>query len=152
MRQQKTFSPRPDDIRREWWVVDATALPLGRLASEIAKVLRGKHKPTFAPHMDMGDYVVVVNASRVAVTGAKAQDKRYYSHSGYPGGLTEQSFTQLLDKFPERVIEKAVRGMLPKNRLGRKMFKKLKVYGGADHAHDGQAPQPLAIDVRKVEA
>jgi len=152
MRQQKTFSPRPDDIRREWWVVDATGLPLGRLASEIAKVLRGKHKPTFAPHMDMGDYVVVVNASRVAVTGAKAQDKRYYSHSGYPGGLTEQSFTQLLDKFPERVIEKAVRGMLPKNRLGRKMFKKLKVYGGADHAHDGQAPQPLAIDVRKVEA
>jgi len=151
MKQQKTFSPRPEDIRREWWVVDATGLPLGRLASEVAKVLRGKHKPTFAPHMDMGDYVVVVNASRVAVTGAKAEDKRYYRHSGYPGGLTEQSFTELLDKFPERVIEKAVRGMLPKNRLGRKMFKKLKVYGGADHAHDSQAPQPLTIDVRKVE-
>jgi len=151
MKQQKTFSPRPEDIRRDWWVVDATGLPLGRLASEVAKVLRGKHKPTFSPHMDMGDYVVVVNASRVAVTGAKAEAKRYYRHSGYPGGLTEQSFTELLDRFPERVIEKAVRGMLPKNRLGRKMLKKLKVYGGADHAHDSQAPQPLTIDVRKVE-
>jgi len=152
MKQQKTFSPRPDDISREWWVVDATGLPLGRLASEVAKILRGKHKPTFAPHMDMGDYVVVVNASRVAVTGAKATDKRYYRHSGYPGGLTEQSFAELLEKYPERVIEKAVRGMLPKNRLGRKVLKKLKVYAGADHAHVGQAPQPLSIDVRKVEA
>lgn len=152
MKQQKTFSPRPDDIHREWWVVDATGLPLGRLASEVAKVLRGKHKPTFAPHMDMGDYVVVLNASRVAVTGAKATDKRYYRHSGYPGGLTEQSFNDLLEKYPERIIEKAVRGMLPKNRLGRKMIKKLKVYAGAEHAHVSQAPQPLTIDVRKVEA
>jgi len=152
MKQQKTFSPRPDDISREWWVVDATGLPLGRLASEVAKVLRGKHKPTFAPHMDMGDYVVVLNASQVAVTGAKATDKRYYRHSGYPGGLTEQSFNDLMEKYPERVIEKAVRGMLPKNRLGRKMIKKLKVYVGADHAHASQAPQLLTIDVRKVEA
>jgi len=152
MKQQKTFSPRPEDINREWWVVDASGLPLGRLASEVAKVLRGKHKPTFAPHMDMGDYVVVLNASKIAVTGAKADDKRYYHHSGYPGGLTERSFTDLLDKFPERVIEKAVRGMLPKNRLGRKMFKKLKVYAGANHGHAGQAPQPLTLDIRKVEA
>lgn len=152
MKQQKTFSPRPDDIDRSWWLVDATGLPLGRLASEVARVLRGKHKPTFAPHMDMGDYVVVVNAEKVAVTGAKATDKRYYRHSGFPGGLTEQSFTELLALHPERIIEKAVRGMLPKNRLGRKMFKKLKVYAGADHGHAGQAPQPLAIDVRKVEA
>lgn len=152
MKQQKTFSPRPDDVDRSWWLVDADGLPLGRLASEVAKILRGKHKPTFAPHMDMGDYVVLVNAAKVAVTGAKAEDKRYYRHSGYPGGLTEQSFNDLLEKYPERVIEKAVRGMLPKNRLGRKMFKKLKVYAGPDHAHVGQAPQPLTIDIRKVEA
>ncbi len=152
MKQQKTFSPRPGDIHREWWVVDAAGFPLGRLASEVAKVLRGKHKPTFAPHMDMGDFVIVVNASQVAVTGAKAEDKRYYRHSGYPGGLTERSFTELLDRFPERVIEKAVRGMLPKNRLGRQMFKKLKVYEGAEHAHAGQVPQPLILDIRKVEA
>lgn len=152
MKQQKTFSPRPEDISREWWLVDAAGLPLGRLASEVAKVLRGKHKPTFAPHMDMGDHVVVINASQVVVTGTKAVDKRYYRHSGYPGGITEQTFTELLEKHPERVIEKAVRGMLPKNRLGRKMLKKLRVFGGADHAHTGQAPKPLTIDVRKVEA
>ena len=152
MKQQKTFSPRPDDIDRSWWLVDASGLPLGRLASEVAKLLRGKHKPTFAPHMDMGDYVVVVNATQVAVTGAKATDKKYFRHSGYPGGLTEQSFTELLEKHPERVIEKAVRGMLPKNRLGRRMIKKLKVFAGAEHAHAGQAPQPLTLDVRKVEA
>ncbi len=152
MKQQKTFSPRPDDIDRSWWLVDASALPLGRLASEVAKLLRGKHKPTFAPHMDMGDYVVVVNAVQVAVTGAKATDKKYFRHSGYPGGLTEQSFAELLEKHPERVIEKAVRGMLPKNRLGRRMIKKLKVFAGAEHAHAGQAPEPLTLDVRKVEA
>ncbi len=152
MKQQKTFSPRPGDIDRSWWVVDATDLPLGRLASEVAKVLRGKHKPTFALHFDMGDYVVVLNASKVAITGAKAADKRYYHHSGYPGGLSEQSFNQLLATHPERVIEKAVRGMLPKNRLGRQTIKKLKVYGGPDHGHAGQNPQPLSIDVRKVEA
>ena len=152
MKQQKTFSPRPDDVDRSWWLVDASSLPLGRLASEIARVLRGKHKPTFAPHMDMGDYVVVVNASKVAITGGKSDQKSYYRHSGYPGGLTEQSFTELLETHPDRVIEKAVRGMLPKNRLGRKMGKKLKVYGGPDHPHVGQDPQPLELDIRKVEA
>jgi large subunit ribosomal protein L13 len=152
MKQQKTFSPRPDDVDRSWWVVDAADLPLGRLASEVAAILRGKRKPTFAPHMDMGDYVVVVNASKIAVTGAKASDKRYFRHSGYPGGISEESFTQLLERHPERIIEKAIRGMLPKNRLGRQMLKKLKVYPGPEHAHQGQDPQPLTIDVRKVEA
>ncbi len=152
MKQQKTYSPRPGDVDRSWWLVDATDLPLGRLASEIATILRGKHKPTYAPHMDMGDYVVVVNAEKVAVSGTKATDKKYYRHSGYPGGLTEQSFTELLEKHPDRVIEKAVRGMLPKNRLGRKIGKKLKAYAGPDHPHIGQDPQPLDIDVRKVEA
>lgn len=152
MKQQKTFSPRPADIDRQWWLVDASDLPLGRLASEVARVLRGKHKPTYALHMDMGDYVVVVNASKVAISGAKDTDKKYYRHSGYPGGLSEQSFTDLLAKHPDRVVEKAVRGMLPKNRLGRQMIKKLKVYGGPDHAHAGQNPQPLEFDVRKVEA
>lgn len=152
MKQQKTFSPRPADVDRSWWLVDATGLPLGRLASEVARVLRGKHKPTFAPHMDMGDYVIIVNASEVAVTGAKAEQKTYYRHSGYPGGLTEQSFNELLASHPDRVVEKAVRGMLPKNRLGRQMLKKLKVYAGSDHPHVGQDPQPLTLDVRKVEA
>ena len=152
MKQQKTFSPRPADVDRSWWLVDASGVPLGRLASEVARILRGKHKPTFAPHMDMGDYVVVVNAGDIAVTGAKAEQKRYYRHSGYPGGLTEQSFTQLLESHPERVIEKAVRGMLPKNRLGRQMLKKLKVYAGSDHPHVGQSPAPLSIDIRKVDA
>lgn len=152
MKQQKTFSPRPGDVERSWWLVDASGLPLGRLASEVAKVLRGKHKPTFSPHVDMGDYVVVVNADKVAVTGAKATDKKYFRHSGYPGGLTEQSFAELLEKHPERVVEKAVRGMLPKNRLGRRMVRKLKVYVGAEHAHAGQAPEPLVLDIRKVEA
>ena len=152
MKQQKTFSPRPADIDRSWWLVDASDLPLGRLSSEVAHVLRGKHKPMFAPHMDMGDYVVVVNAAAIAVSGAKATDKKYYRHSGYPGGISEQSFTELLEKHPERVIEKAVRGMLPKNRLGRKMLKKLKVYAGPEHPHAGQDPQPYEVDVRKVEA
>ncbi|HSR15675.1 MAG TPA: 50S ribosomal protein L13, partial [Gemmatimonadales bacterium] len=126
MRLQKTFTPRPGDIERAWWIVDATDLPLGRLASEVAVILRGKHKPTFAPHVDGGDYVVVVNAGKVAVTGAKATDKRYFRHSGYPGGLTEKTFEQLLATSPERIIEAAVRGMLPKNRLGRKMIGKLR--------------------------
>ena len=139
MKQQKTYSPKPTEVDRSWWLVDASDLPLGRLASELATILRGKHKPTYAPHMDMGDYVVVINAEKVAVSGTKATDKKYYRHSGYPGGLTEQSFTELLETHPDRVIEKAVRGMLPKNRLGRKMIKKLKVYAGPEHAHAGQA-------------
>ena len=145
MKQQKTFSPRPDDIERSWWLVDASGLPLGRLASEVARVLRGKHKPTFAPHVDMGDYVVVVNASEVVVTGSKADQKRYYRHSGYPGGLTEQSFNELLERHPDRVVEKAVRGMLPKNSLGRQMLRKLKIYTGPDHPHQAQKPEELPL-------
>ena len=151
MKLQKTFTPRPGDIDRAWWVVDATDLPLGRLASEVAAILRGKTKPTFAPHMDMGDYVIVVNASSVAVTGAKADQKAYFRHSGYPGGLTETGFRTMMQKHPERIIEKAVRGMLPKNRLGRAMGLKLKVYAGAEHPHVGQSPKPLALSIRKVE-
>jgi large subunit ribosomal protein L13 len=152
MKQQKTFTPRPADVERAWWVVDATDLPLGRLASEVASVLRGKHKPTFAPHMDMGDHVIVVNASAVAVTGAKAEQKTYFRHSGYPGGLTETGFSDMLARHPERVVEKAIRGMLPKNRLGRAMARKLRVYAGPEHPHVGQDPQPLTLDIRKVEA
>lgn len=150
MKLQKTFTPRPGDVTRSWWVVDATDLPLGRVASEVAVRLRGKHKPTYAPHMDMGDHVIVVNAAKVAVTGAKAEQKRYFRHSGYPGGLSEQAFEDVMRTHPERIIEQAVRGMLPKNRLGRKMFKKLKVYPGPDHPHAGQSPQSLEIDARKV--
>ena len=150
MRRQKTFTPRPADVDRAWWVVDADGVPLGRLASEVAAVLRGKHKPTFAPHMDMGDFVVVVNASGIQVTGEKATQKRYYRHSGYPGGLRESTFEQMRAKFPERVVEQAVRGMLPHNRLGRQMYRKLKVYRGPQHPHSAQAPKPLAIDARKV--
>jgi len=152
MKLQKTFTPTPADVDRAWWLVDATDVPLGRLASEVASILRGKHKPTFAPHMDMGDFVVIVNAAKVAVTGAKADDKNYYRHSGYPGGLTATSFREMLETHPERVVEKAVRGMLPKNRLGRAMGRKLKVYAGADHPHAGQAPQPYTLVSRKVEA
>lgn len=150
MRRQKTFTPRPADVDRGWWVVDADGLPLGRLASEVAVILRGKHKPTFAPHFDMGDFVVVVNASRVQVTGEKATQKRYFHHSGYPGGLTERSFAEMRAKHPERVVEQAVRGMLPHNRLGRQMYRKLKVYAGPGHPHAAQKPRPLALNVRKV--
>ena len=118
----------------------------------MAKLLRGKHKPTYAPHMDGGDFVVVINAEKVGLTGAKAEQKRYYRHSGYPGGLSESGYLETLEKFPERIIERSVRGMLPKNRLGRAMFKKLKVYAGTDHPHTGQQPQPLELDVRKVQS
>lgn len=152
MKLQKTFTPRPGDIDRAWWLVDATDLPLGRVASEVASLLRGKHNPKFAPHMDMGDHVVIVNAAKVAITGAKAEQKTYYRHSGYPGGLSEASFRQMILSHPERVVEKAVKGMLPSNRLGRAMFGKLKVYAGPDHPHAGQAPQPYSITARKVEA
>ncbi len=149
---QKTYSPKPDDVQRAWYVVDAEGLPLGRLASEIAQVLRGKHKPQFAPHLDVGDFVVVVNADKVAVTSAKSERKIYYRHSGFPGGLKEESFESLIDRRPEQVMERAVRGMLPKNRLGRQMLKKLKVHAGADHPHEAQSPQPLVFDIRKVDA
>ncbi|HSG79979.1 MAG TPA: 50S ribosomal protein L13 [Acidimicrobiia bacterium] len=152
MKLQKTYTPRAADIERSWWVVDATDLPLGRLASEVAKILRGKHKPTFAPHMDGGDYVVVINAEKIAVTGGKAAQKMYYRHSGYPGGLSESGFEEMRAKHPERIVERAVRGMLPKNRLGRAIYRKLKVYAGQDHPHTGQQPQVLDIDVRKVQS
>jgi large subunit ribosomal protein L13 len=152
MRLQKTFTPRPADIDRSWWLVDAAGLPLGRVASEVARILRGKHKPKFAPHIDMGDFVVVVNAEQVAVTGAKEDDKSYFRHSGYPGGISQRSFRELLDTHPERVVEKAVRGMLPRNRLGRAMGRKLRVYAGPDHPHGGQDPQPLSFEIGKVDS
>jgi large subunit ribosomal protein L13 len=141
----KTYSPKPSDIQRDWYIVDAEGQTLGRLATEVARVLRGKHKPTFAPNMDMGDCVVIVNAEKVRVTGNKERDKLYYRHSQYPGGLRSLNFDQLKSKHPTRPIEKAVRGMLPKNILGTQMFKKLRVYAGPDHPHEAQQPKPLHI-------
>lgn len=151
MNSNKTFSPRPSDVERSWHLVDATDLPLGRLASEIAQLLRGKHKPVYAPHVDVGDFVVVVNAEKVAVTSDKSRTKIYYRHSGYPGGIKAETFEALRERRPEAVIERAVRGMLPKNRLGRRMIGKLKVYAGPDHPHQAQSPAPIALDIRKVE-
>ncbi len=142
---RKTYVTTPKDIERQWYVVDATGQTLGRLASRIATILRGKHKPYFVPHLDVGDYVIVVNAEKIHVTGRKLDQKIYYRHSGYPGGLKETTLRQQLQKHPERVIISAVRGMLPKNRLGRKMLKKLKVYAGPDHPHQAQKPQPLEL-------
>lgn len=149
---QRTFTPTPSDIDRAWYVVDAEGIPLGRLASEIAQVLRGKHKPTYAPHMDMGDYVVVVNADKVAVTGNKETQKVYYRHSGYPGGLRSETLGQMRIDHPDRLVRNAVRGMIPKNRLGRQTLTKLKVYAGPDHPHRAQDPQPLALTQGKAEA
>ena len=144
---QKTFTPKSGDITRKWRVVDAAGKPLGRLATEVASLLRGKHKPTFSPHIDGGDFVIVINASEVEVTSKKSQQKIYYRYTGYPGGLREESFESLRERRPEAVIERAVQGMLPKNKLGRKMIGKLKVYAGADHPHQAQGPE-----LRKVEA
>lgn len=152
MRNNKTFSPKASDLESRWWVVDATDLPLGRLASEVAQLIRGKHKPTFAPHLDGGDHVIVVNADKVRVTSAKSRQKIYYRHSGFPGGLKEESFEALQTRKPEAVVERAVKGMLPKNRLGRKMARKLKVYAGPDHPHAAQQPEPLELSIRKVES
>ena len=140
-----TYTPKASEIERSWYVVDAEGLTLGRLATEVARILRGKHKPTFAPHMDGGDFVVVVNATRIQVTGRKLEDKMYYRHSGYPGGLRTSSLAQELEKHPTRVIEKAVRGMLPKNTLGDHLIKKLKVYAGPDHPHAAQQPQSWTL-------
>jgi large subunit ribosomal protein L13 len=147
----KTYSPKPGDIERVWFVVDASDLPLGRLASEIATLLRGKHKPTYAPHVDGGDFIIVVNAEKVAVTSDKSQSKIYYRHSGYPGGIKAETFDSLRERRPEAIIERAVRGMLPKTRLGRQMGRKLKVYAGPDHPHAAQKPEPLELRIRKVE-
>lgn len=141
----RTYSPKPGDIDRKWHVIDATDVVLGRLASQVAILLRGKHKPTFAPHMDMGDYVIVINADKVALTGSKLQDKMAYHHSGYPGGLKATSYAELLATRPERAVEKAVRGMLPKNRLARQQMSKLKVYAGAEHPHASQNPEPFEL-------
>lgn len=151
MTNNKTYSPKSSEIERSWWVVDASDLPLGRLASEIAQVLRGKNKPIFAPHVDCGDFVVVINAEKVAVTSNKSQGKIYYRHSGYPGGIKAETFENLLERRPEAVIERAVTGMLPKNKLGRQMARKLKVYAGSEHEHAAQQPQPLEFKIRKVE-
>lgn len=141
----KTFSAKPHEVKRDWYVVDASGKVLGRLASEIARRLRGKHKSIYTPHVDTGDYIVVVNVDKIRVTGNKAKDKKYYRHSGYPGGLYETTFEKLLAKHPERVLEKAVKGMLPKGPLGYRMIKKLKCYAGPEHPHTAQQPKPLDI-------
>ncbi len=141
----KTYIPKKHDIKRAWHVVDATGKPLGRLASEVAKRLRGKHKPQYTPHLDVGDHIIVVNAKKIVVTGNKRENKLYYRHSGYVGNLKVASFREMIDKHPERVIERAVKGMLPRNSLGREMFRKLHVYAGATHKNQAQQPQPLEI-------
>jgi large subunit ribosomal protein L13 len=141
----KTFSAKSETVKRDWYIVDADGKTLGRLATEIARRLRGKHKPVYTPHVDTGDYIVVVNAEKIRVTGNKAKDKMYYSHTGYVGGIKSISFEKLIDKKPEMVIERAVKGMLPKNPLGRAMYRKLKVYAGPDHNHSAQQPQVLDI-------
>jgi len=145
----RTFSPKAGAIQREWHVVDASDVILGRLASQVAVLLRGKHKPVFAPHMDTGDFVIVVNAEKVALTGSKLQDKRLYRHSGYPGGIRSNTYEELLATHPERLVERAVRGMLPKNSLGRATLRKLKVYAGPDHPHAAQ--KPTAFTITQIE-
>ncbi len=141
----RTYTPKADEIERKWWVVDAAGRPLGRLATEIARVLRGKHKPMYTPHLDTGDHVVVVNASQVVLTGNKADQKTYFRHTGYMGHEKHIPFRRMAGAHPERIVEMAVKGMMPKNALGRAMYKKLKVYAGGDHPHQSQQPQPLDI-------
>ena len=142
----RTFSPKPADVQREWLVIDATDVVLGRLAAHAAALLRGKHKTTFAPHMDIGDHVIIVNADKVVLTGSKLTQKMDYRHSGYPGGLTATSYQDLMEKNPVRAVEKAIRGMLPKNTLGREQMSKLKVYTGGEHPHQAKQPKPFYID------
>ena len=141
----RTYTPKPGDVERQWHVIDATDVVLGRLASQAATLLRGKHKAVFAPHIDTGDFVIVVNAEKVALTGNKREQKLAYRHSGYPGGLRATGYTRLLNESPEKVVEKAIRGMLPKNTLGRQMLGKLKVYAGPEHPHAAQKPQPFQL-------
>jgi large subunit ribosomal protein L13 len=143
-----TYSPKPGEITRAWHVIDATDVVLGRLATHAATLLRGKHKPTYAPHMDTGDFVIIVNAEKVAVSGTKRDDKFVYRHSGYPGGLKQRTVGEMIEKHPDRLVEKAVKGMLPKNRLGRAMAKKLKVYTGPEHPHAAQ--KPAAFEITQV--
>ncbi|AZZ48092.1 50S ribosomal protein L13 [Rathayibacter rathayi] len=142
----RTFSPKPADVQHDWIVIDASDVVLGRLATHAAALLRGKHKATFAPHMDMGDFVIIVNAEKVALTGQKLLQKKAYRHSGYPGGLSATTYAELLEKNPVRAVEKAIRGMLPKNSLGRAQLRKLKVYTGSEHPHAAQRPQAYAFN------
>ncbi|MGK9146223.1 50S ribosomal protein L13 [Plantibacter flavus] len=142
----RTYSPKASEITHDWVVIDATDVVLGRLASQAAALLRGKHKATFAPHLDSGDFVIIVNADKVALTGSKALQKKAYRHSGYPGGLSAVTYSELLEKNPIRAVEKAIRGMLPKNTLGRDQLKKLKVYTGSEHPHAAQQPKPFTLD------
>ncbi|MEV7967762.1 50S ribosomal protein L13 [Sphaerisporangium sp. NPDC088356] len=144
----RTFTPKSTDVQRQWYVIDATDVVLGRLATQVATLLRGKHKPIFAPHVDTGDFVIVINADKVALTGNKLEQKKAYRHSGYPGGLRSVSYKELLEKRPDRAVEKAVKGMLPKNSLGRKMAKKLKVYAGSEHPHLAQ--QPVTYEITQI--
>ena len=141
----RTFTQKQEEIERDWYVVDAEGETLGRLASRIAPILKGKHKPVYTPHLDCGDFVIIVNAEKVRVTGRKMDQKFYHRHSGYPGGLSSISLRDQLDKHPERVLQAAIRGMLPKNKLGRRMIKKLKVYAGDSHPHEAQQPKPLEL-------
>jgi large subunit ribosomal protein L13 len=141
----RTYSPKPGDVQRQWHVIDATDVVLGRLASQAARLLRGKHKPMYAAHIDTGDFVIIINASKVALTGNKREQKIAYRHSGYPGGLKRERYTDLLEKRPERVVEKAIKGMLPHNTLGRQMAGKLKVYAGPEHPHQAQKPVPYEL-------
>ncbi len=140
-----TYMAKSEEVQHDWYVVDATGHTLGRLSSEIAKILRGKHKPTFTPHVDTGDFVIVINAAKVELTGKKLDQKKYYRHSGYPGGLKETTYRKLMDNKPELVIEKAVKGMIPHNKLGSQIIKKLKVYAGPDHPHQAQQPKELEL-------
>jgi large subunit ribosomal protein L13 len=148
----RTYTPKPGDVRRQWYVIDADGVVLGRLAAQVATLLRGKHKPVFAPHLDTGDFVIVVNAEKVALSGTKRETKLAYRHSGYPGGLTATPYGELLAKDPRRAVERAVWGMLPKNRLGRKMLKKLKVYAGPQHPHQAQQPAPFTFTQIRQES
>ena len=141
----RTYSPKPGDVQRQWHLIDASDVVLGRLATQAATLLRGKHKPIYAPHVDTGDFVVIINAGKVALTGNKRESKMAYRHSGYPGGLRETPYSVLLDKHPEKAVEKAIKGMLPHNSLGRAMLRKLKVYAGPEHPHQAQAPTPFEI-------
>lgn len=141
----RTFSPKPQDLTRHWHVIDATDLVLGRMSAQVAHLLKGKHKPTYAPHMDAGDFVIIINADKVALTGNKREQKMAYRHSGYPGGLRQVPYGELLERDPRKAIERSVRGMLPKNTLGRHMLSKLKVYAGPDHPHAAQQPTPYTL-------
>ena len=146
---QKTFSPKAKEITRDWHVIDASGVPLGRLASQVAQLLRGKHKPTYAPHLDSGDHVIVLNAGKVALTGAKLDQKKYYRHSGYPGGFKETPVRVVLERFPERVIERAVRGMVPHTSLGKQQLGHLHVYAGSTHPHAGQVAQSKPAETER---